>query len=69
MAPTMLALYVGLAIAYKVIRQGVKRRMAAKAFDEMNSGTGAGESVRAPYRGVANWLARTSPERVANMMS
>ena len=39
--------------------------MAAKAFDEMNSGTGAGESVRAPYRGVANWLARTSPERVA----
>ena len=42
--------------------------MAAKAFDEMNSGTpgsGTGDSVRAPYRGVANWLARTSPERVA----
>ena len=41
--------------------------MAAKAFDEMNSGTGSGTggSIRAPYRGVANWLARTSPERVA----
>jgi uncharacterized circularly permuted ATP-grasp superfamily protein len=37
--------------------------MAAKAFDEMNSG--AADSVRAPYRGVADWLARTSPERVA----
>ena len=37
--------------------------MAAKAFDEMNSG--AADSVRAPYRAVANWLAQTSPERVA----
>ena len=37
--------------------------MAVKAFDEMNSGTG--DLVRAPYRGVADWLARTSPERVA----
>ena len=37
--------------------------MAAKAFDEMNSG--AADSVRAPYRGVADWLARTSPEKVA----
>ena len=36
--------------------------MAAKAFDEMNSGTDG--SVRAPYRGVADWLARTSPERL-----
>jgi uncharacterized circularly permuted ATP-grasp superfamily protein len=37
--------------------------MAAKAFDEMTSGT-AGQ-VRAPYRGVASWLAQTSPEKVA----
>ena len=37
--------------------------MAAKAFDEMNSG--AADSVRAPYRGVADWLARTSPEKIA----
>ena len=37
--------------------------MAAKAFDEMNSG--AADSVRAPYRGVAHWLAQTSPEKVA----
>src|SRR5690349_24552724 len=29
----------------------------------MNSGTDG--SVRVPYRGVADWLARTSPERVA----
>jgi len=36
--------------------------MVAKAFDEMNSGTDG--SVRAPYRGVADWLARTSPERL-----
>ena len=36
--------------------------MAAKAFDEMNSAT---DSIRAPYRGVADWLARTSPEKVA----
>ena len=42
--------------------------MADKAFDEMNSGTpvpGTSGSVREPYRGVADWLARTSPERVA----
>src|ERR687897_499118 len=37
--------------------------MAAKAFDEMNSG--AADAVRAPYRAVANWLAQTSPEKVA----
>ena len=37
--------------------------MAVKAFDEMNSG--ADGLVRVPYRGVADWLARTSPERVA----
>src|SRR3954464_14162621 len=37
--------------------------MAVKAFDEMNSG--ADGSVRVPYRGVADWLAQTSPERVA----
>jgi uncharacterized circularly permuted ATP-grasp superfamily protein len=37
--------------------------MAGKAFDEMNSG--AADSVRAPYRGVADWLARTSPEKIA----
>jgi len=37
--------------------------MAAKAFDEMNSG--ADGAVRLPYRGVADWLARTSPERIA----
>ena len=36
--------------------------MAAKAFDEMNSGTDG--TIRAPYRGVADWLARTSPERL-----
>ena len=55
--------FVGPSIAYIVIRQGVKCRMAAKAFDEMNSG--AADSVRAPYRAVANWLAQTSPEKVA----
>src|SRR5262249_4647723 len=37
--------------------------MAVKAFDEMNSGTADG--VRAPYRSVAEWLARTSPDKVA----
>src|SRR5262245_64610805 len=37
--------------------------MAVKAFDEMNSG--AVDGVRAPYRGVADWLARTSPDKVA----
>ncbi|WP_422011775.1 circularly permuted type 2 ATP-grasp protein [Reyranella sp.] len=36
--------------------------MAAKVFDEMNSGTDG--SIRVPYRGVADWLARTSPERL-----
>ena len=55
--------FVGPSIAYIVIRQGVKCRMAAKAFDEMNSG--AADSVRAPYRSVADWLARTSPEKIA----
>ena len=52
--------FVGPSIAYIVIRQGVKCRMAAKAFDEMNSAT---DSVRAPYRGVADWLARTGDPR------
>ncbi len=37
--------------------------MARQAFDEMKSGTVG--AVRAPYRGVARWLDRTSPERVA----
>ena len=37
--------------------------MAAKIFDEMRSG--ADGAVRMPYRGVAQWLASTSPERVA----
>ena len=53
--------FVGPSTAYKVIRQGVKRRMAAKAFDEMNSGapgSGTGDSVRAPYRGVERDLDR-----------
>src|SRR3981081_4692807 len=37
--------------------------MTAKACDEVNSG--AADAVRAPYRSVADWLARTSPEKIA----
>ena len=37
--------------------------MAPQAFDEMRSG--ADGAVRAPYRGVARWLERTSPEQLA----
>ena len=37
--------------------------VAAKIFDEMRSG--AGGSIRPPYQGVARWLERTSPERIA----
>jgi uncharacterized circularly permuted ATP-grasp superfamily protein len=37
--------------------------MAPQAFDEMRSG--ADGAVRPPYRGVARWLERTSPERLA----
>ena len=43
--------------------------MAAKAFDEMNSGatgSGPGGPVRAPYRGVADWLARKNLPEAAN---
>jgi uncharacterized circularly permuted ATP-grasp superfamily protein len=36
--------------------------MAGEPFDEMRSGA---HGVRAPYRGVAKWLATTSPERLA----
>ena len=38
--------------------------MALQAFDEMRSG--ADGAVRTPYRGVARWLERTSPERLAS---
>ncbi|MCW5737051.1 MAG: circularly permuted type 2 ATP-grasp protein [Enhydrobacter sp.] len=37
--------------------------MAAKTFDEMRSG--AEGTIREPYRGVAQWLDSTSPERLA----
>ena len=37
--------------------------VAAKIFDEMRSGAGGG--IRPPYQGVARWLERTSPERIA----
>jgi uncharacterized circularly permuted ATP-grasp superfamily protein len=47
-----------------VIQAGVKRRMTLQAFDEMRSG--ANGAVRTPYRGVARWLERASPERLAS---
>ena len=56
--------FVGPSIAYIVIRQGVKCRMAAKAFDEMNSGSRRTRSAR-PIAASRDWLARTSPEQVA----
>ena len=37
--------------------------MAARIFDEMRSG--ADGAIREPYRGVAQWLDSTSPERLA----
>ena len=37
--------------------------MTAKTFDEMRSG--AEGTIREPYRGVAQWLDSTSPERLA----
>ena len=36
--------------------------MAAKSFDEMSSGA---NGLRAPYRGVQQWLEATSPEKLA----
>jgi uncharacterized circularly permuted ATP-grasp superfamily protein len=36
--------------------------MAAKSFDEMRSGA---DGLRSPYRGVAQWLDSTSPEKLA----
>src|SRR5215218_1591640 len=55
--------FIGPSIAYIGIRQGAKCRMAAKTFDEMRSG--AEGMIREPYRGVAQWLDSTSPERLA----
>jgi len=54
--------FLGPSIAYIAIRQGAKCRMAPKSFDEMRSDA---DGVRASYRGVAQWLDSTSPERLA----